>query len=75
MALTMSVELTMVLLKDFDEVTSSFTNGKKVSTESERYQECPFGYSGIVHTDIFYVLSLSCLAMGINLVRDKGPRD
>ena len=22
-----------------------------------------------------YVLSLSCLAMGINLVRDKGPRD
>ena len=22
-----------------------------------------------------YILSLSCLAMGINLVRDKGPRD
>ena len=22
-----------------------------------------------------YVLSLSCLAMGINLVQDKGPRD
>ena len=22
-----------------------------------------------------YLLSLSCLAMGINLVRDKGPRD
>ena len=22
-----------------------------------------------------YVLSLSCLAIGINLVRDKGPRD
>ena len=49
-------------------------NRKKVSPESERYEECLFGYSGIVHTDM-YVLSPSCLAMGINLVRDKGPRD
>ena len=27
-------------------------NGKKVSPESERYQECLFRYLGIVHTDI-----------------------
>ena len=27
-------------------------NGKKVFPESERYGECLFGYSGIVHTDI-----------------------
>ena len=24
---------------------------------------------------MIYVLSLSCLAMGINLMQDKGPRD
>ena len=27
-------------------------NGKKVSPESERYEECIFGYSRIVHTDM-----------------------
>ena len=48
-------------------------DGKKVSPESEMYEECLFGYSRIVIQ--IYVISLSCLAMGINLVRDKGPRD
>ena len=28
------------------------SNSKKVSPESERYEECLFGYSRIVHTDI-----------------------
>ena len=27
-------------------------NGKKVFPESERYKECLFGYSCIIHTDI-----------------------
>ena len=31
---------------------ASSYNGKKVSSESERYQECLFGCSCIVHTDI-----------------------
>ena len=51
-----------------------FCNGKNVFPESERYEECLFGYSRIVHTDI-YVLSLSCLAMAIKIVRDKGSHD
>ena len=29
-----------------------YNNGKKVSLESERYQECLFGYSDIVHAVI-----------------------
>ena len=48
-------------------------NGKEVTPESERYRKCLFGYSRIVHRDT--ALSLWCLAIGINLVRDKGPRD
>ena len=32
--------------------TCVYCNDKKVSPESERYEECLFGYSCIVHTDI-----------------------
>ena len=49
-------------------------NGKKVSPESESYEECIFGYSRIVYI-VIYVPSLSCLAMRIHLVRDNGPTD
>ena len=28
------------------------THGKKVSPESERYEECLFGYSQMLHTDL-----------------------
>ena len=45
------------------------SNGKKVFPESEKYEECLFGYSRIVHTDT------RTFTMGINLVQDKGPRD
>ena len=31
---------------------SIYSNGKKVSPESERYRKFPFGYSRIVHRDI-----------------------
>ena len=48
-------------------------NGKKVSPESERYQECLFGYSGIVHTDICtFTLMFS---NGNKSRAGQGPRD
>ena len=31
---------------------TDISNGKKVSPESERYEECHFGYLRIIHTDI-----------------------
>ena len=44
------------------------SNGKKVvSPESERYQECLFGYSGIVHTD-------TCIICTFTLVFSHGNK-
>ena len=53
----------------------SYINGKKVSPNPRgtKNAEC---LSDIRVLSIqIYVLSLSCLAMGINLVQDKEPRD
>ena len=47
-------------------------NGKKVSPESEGYEECLFGYSRIVHTD---TCSFTLVFSNGNLLRDKGPPD
>ena len=50
-----------------------YYNGKKVSP-NPRDTENVFSDIRVLSIEI-YVLSLSCLAIGINLVQDKGPRD
>ena len=39
-------------IKTIHSFISFILNGKKVSPESERYEDCLFGCSRIVHTDI-----------------------
>ena len=51
-----------------------YVNGKKVSLANPRGTKNVFSDIRVLSIQI-YVLSLSCLAMGINLVRDKGPCD
>ena len=52
-----------------------FSNGEKVSS-NPRGTKNVFSVIRVLSMQLYmYVLSLSYLAMGINLVRDKGPRD
>ena len=40
------------IIHNIERYVKKFVNGKKVSPESERYEEYLFGYSRIIHTDI-----------------------
>ena len=57
----------------FRSIVNDSNNGKKVSP-NPKGTENVFWDIRVLSIHI-YVLSLSCLAMGINLVRDKWPRD
>ena len=74
------VVITCIINGPFDNESTRTSNWHVTCTMVRKYPPNPRGTKN-VFSDIrflsiqIYVLSLSCLAIGINLVRDKVPRD